>query len=129
MTTLRERPVTSSSCSCMVTPSMMSPYFTTPGTSVTIGIENGSHSESSLPAGGHRLALFHEQAGAVDQPVPLALTARLVLDDDLAVPVHDHLIVLLADHLGVLEPDVALGAGLERALLGADLTDAADVER
>ena len=28
MTTLRDRPVTSSSCSCMVTPSTMSPYFT-----------------------------------------------------------------------------------------------------
>ena len=28
MTTLRERPVTSSSVSCIVTPSTMSPYFT-----------------------------------------------------------------------------------------------------
>ena len=45
MMTLRERPVTSSSCSCIVTPSMMSPYFTTPPTSVRIGIENGSHSD------------------------------------------------------------------------------------
>ena len=30
MMTLRDRPVTSSSCSCIVTPSMMSPYFTMP---------------------------------------------------------------------------------------------------
>ena len=47
MMLLRDRPVTSSSCSVMVTPSMMSPNFTTPVTSVRIGIENGSHSESS----------------------------------------------------------------------------------
>ena len=41
MTILRERPVTSSSCSCIVTPSTMSPYFTMPPTSVRIGIANG----------------------------------------------------------------------------------------
>ena len=46
MITLRDRPVTSSSCSCMVTPSMTSPYFTVPPTSVRIGTEKGSHSES-----------------------------------------------------------------------------------
>jgi hypothetical protein len=38
MTTLRERPVTSSTFSSMVTPSMMSPYFTVPATSVRIGM-------------------------------------------------------------------------------------------
>jgi len=49
MMTLRDRPVTSSSCSCMVTPSMTSPYFTTPPTSVTIGMAKGSHSDSIWP--------------------------------------------------------------------------------
>ena len=44
---LRDRPVTSSSCSVMVTPSMTSPNFTTPLTSVRIGTENGSHSDRS----------------------------------------------------------------------------------
>ena len=47
---LRDRPVTSSSCSVMVTPSMTSPNFTTPVTSVRIGTENGSHSDRSWPA-------------------------------------------------------------------------------
>jgi hypothetical protein len=37
--TFRARPVTSSSCSAMVTPSTMSPNFTRPATSVMIGIE------------------------------------------------------------------------------------------
>ena len=41
MTTLRERPVTSSSFSIIVTPSTMSPNFTMPPTSVRIGIANG----------------------------------------------------------------------------------------
>ena len=47
---LRDRPVTSSSCSVMVTPSMTSPNFTTPLTSVRIGIVYGSHSARSSPA-------------------------------------------------------------------------------
>ncbi len=46
---LRDRPVTSSSCSVMVTPSMTSPNFTMPDTSVRIGTENGSHSDRSCP--------------------------------------------------------------------------------
>jgi len=37
MSTLVENPVTSSSCSCMVTPSTMSPNFTRPDTSVRMG--------------------------------------------------------------------------------------------
>ena len=49
MTTLRERPVTSSSFSIIVTPSTMSPNFTMPPTSVRIGIANGSHSARSWP--------------------------------------------------------------------------------
>ena len=46
---LRDRPVISSSCSVMVTPSMTSPNFTTPETSVRIGTEKGSHSDRSWP--------------------------------------------------------------------------------
>jgi hypothetical protein len=47
MTTLRDKPVTSSSFSVMVTPSTRSPYFAWPLTSVKIGIANGSHSARS----------------------------------------------------------------------------------
>ena len=66
MMTLRDRPVTSSSCSCIVTPSMMSPNFTMPPTSVRIGIENGSHSASSV-FGLDLLAVLDEQLGAVGE--------------------------------------------------------------
>ena len=95
MMTLRERPVTSSSCSSIVTPSTMSPYFTTPPTSVRIGIANGSHSASSL-AGSTCLPSLHQQLGAVDERVALALAARVVDDDELAVAVHDHEVAVLA---------------------------------
>jgi len=48
MTTLRERPVTSSNSSRTVTPSMMSWYSTRPVNSVRIGFVNGSHSTSTV---------------------------------------------------------------------------------
>ena len=79
MTTLRERPVTSSSFSFIVTPSTMSPYFTMPPTSVRIGIANGSHSARSVP-GLTRVAVLDLQHGAVDQAVVLALAAGVVDD-------------------------------------------------
>ena len=86
----------------MVTPSMTSPNFTMPPTSVRIGIANGSHSASSCP-GLTLVAFADEQLGAVDQPVALALAAGLVDDDDLAVAVHDHQRAVLAlDDVGVL---------------------------
>ena len=47
--TFLERPVTSSTCSCIVFPSNMSPYFTVPSTSASIGMEKGSHSASRSP--------------------------------------------------------------------------------
>jgi hypothetical protein len=50
MTTLRERPVTSSTRSCTVTPSTRSPNFTMPVASVRIGVANWSHSARSCPA-------------------------------------------------------------------------------
>ncbi len=45
--TLRDRPVTSSSFSVIVTPSTMSPNFTMPPTSLRIGTANASHSARS----------------------------------------------------------------------------------
>src|SRR5512143_1245759 len=50
MTTRVDRPVRSSTRSSMVTPSRMSPNFTVPGTSVSIGTVYGSHSAISWPA-------------------------------------------------------------------------------
>ena len=50
MTTLVERPVRSSTFSSMVTPSRMSPNFTTPPASVRIGMVYGSHSAIISPA-------------------------------------------------------------------------------
>ncbi len=49
MIVFRDRPVTSSSVSFIVTPSMMSSNFTVPPTSVSSGIANGSHSASRVP--------------------------------------------------------------------------------
>ena len=88
MMTLRERPVTSSSFSVIVTPSTMSPNFTMPPTSVRIGIANASHSARSCPA----LTLSPSATlsmRAVHEAVVLALAAGVVDDDDLAVAVHD----------------------------------------
>ena len=80
MIVLRDRPVTSSSASLIVTPSMMSSNFTTPPTSVSSGMANGSHSASER-AGLDLLAVLHQQLGAVDDLVALALAARVVDDD------------------------------------------------
>src|SRR6266850_931942 len=49
MITRRDRPVTSSNSSRIVTPSTMSRKTTVPLTSVRMGVVNGSHSTSSLP--------------------------------------------------------------------------------
>ena len=96
----------------MVTPSMTSPNFTTPATSVRIGTEKGSHSESSWP-GLDLLAVAEEQPGAVGQAVALALATGLVLDHDLAVTVHHDPDLLALDHVGVLQLDDAVVARLE----------------
>ena len=114
----------------MVTPSMMSPYFTMPR-----DLGEDRHRER-IPLGEElarldRVAVARPvQPGAVGQAVALALAAGLVDDDELAVAVHDDPVVLSRlTTLDVLELDDAVVARLERRLLGADLTDAADVER
>jgi hypothetical protein len=65
-------PVTSLTFSSMVTPSMMSPYFTVPATSVRIGMAYGSHS-AVLGALLDRLTVLHLQEGAVREVVRLLL--------------------------------------------------------
>ena len=126
--TLRERPVTSSSFSVIVTPSTMSPNFTMPPTSVRIGIANASHSARSWPAFTLSPSLTLSMR-AVDEAVVLALAAGVVDEDDLAVTVHDDRAVLLLRDVRVADADVALVARLERALLDlAARRRAADVE-
>ena len=61
----------------------------------------------------HLLAVGEVQLGAVGQAVALALAAGVVLDDDLAVPVHDGVVLLALDQLDVLQLDVTVVAGLE----------------
>src|SRR5690606_28411425 len=48
--------------------------------------------------------------------------------NELALAIHHDPVVLLLDQLDAVEANRALVARLERALLGADLTDATDVE-
>src|SRR5262249_1315467 len=74
-------------------------------------------------------AFLDHQARAVHEPITLALAAGVVLHHDFAVAIHDHQVIALLDRLHVVEPHDALVAGFERALLGAHLADAADVER
>src|SRR5262249_30802145 len=75
------------------------------------------------------LPVFDEDLGAVGEPVALALAARIVDEQQLAVAIHHHAEALLLHNLAVLELDRAFVSRLERRLLGAHLTDAADVER
>ena len=96
----------------MVTPSMTSPNFTVPGTSVRIGTEKGSHSDSSWPCF-DLVAFAEEQLGAVGQAVALPLATGLVLDDDLAVAIHHDVVLLALDQLDVLELHHAVVARLE----------------
>ena len=130
MTTLRERPVTSSSFSIIVTPSTMSPNFTMPPTSVRIGMANASHSARSWPA-----LTFSPSSTlstrAVHEAVMLALAAGVVDDDELAVAVHDaDGAVALRGEVRVADADEAFVARLERALLDlAARRRATDVER
>src|SRR6185312_3282942 len=78
---------------------------------------------------GNLLPFLDEDLGAVGQRITLALAARVVGEDELAVAVHRHEVALLGHDLQVLELHVTFVARLERRLLGADLADAADVER
>ena len=73
-------------------------------------------------------AVYEEQPCAVGQAIALALAPRLVLNHDFAVAVHDDGVLLALDELDVLQANHAVVAGLELRLLGADLTNAADVE-
>ena len=128
MMTLRERPVTSSSCSCIVTP-----VDDVAVLHDAADLGEDRHREriplGQQRLGGDLLAVLDQQLGAVDQRVALALAARVVGDDELAVAVHDHEVALLRRRSGTFSKlDRALVAGLERRLLGADLADAADVE-
>src|SRR5262249_51411795 len=59
----------------------------------------------------------------------LALATDLVDNDELALSRHHDPVVLLLDQLHRVEADRALVARFDRRLLGADLTDATDVER
>ena len=99
MTTLRERPVTSSSFSIIVTPSTRSPNFTMPPTSVRIGVANASHSARSWPGFDACSPSVDLEDRAVHEAVVLALAAGVVDDDELAVAVHDHdrAVLLLRD--------------------------------
>ena len=74
MMTLRERPVTSSSFSIIVTPSTMSPNFTMPPTSVRIGVRERVPLGEEL-ARLDLLALVALEDRAVHEAVVLALAA------------------------------------------------------
>ena len=130
MMTLRERPVTSSSFSVIVTPSTMSPNFTMPPTSLRIGIGERVPLREEL-ARLHLVALVDLEQRAVHEAMVLALAAGVVDEDDLAVAVHDDDVpsCFLRD-VRVADAHVAFVARLERALLDlAARRRAADVER
>src|SRR5581483_1992224 len=133
-TTLVESPVRSSTFSSMVTPSRMSPNFTTPPTSVRMGIVR-------IPFGDH-FARLHLgpvallELGPVDDGIafalalPLPVALRVVDDRDLAVAVHhDEVAVLALDRHHVDQLEEAFVARFQRRLLGAAARRAADVER
>ncbi len=83
----RARPVTSSTSSWTVRPSMMSLNFTVPGSSVRIENVYGSHSTSTWPCS-TLLAVRDAQARAVDHLIALAVAALRVLHHDAARAVH-----------------------------------------
>ena len=87
VTTSCDMPVTSSTCSCMVMPSIRSLKCTTPLTSVRIENVYGSHS-SRIWLALHRRAVVHQNARAVDHRVAFFLAALIVHDRDDAVAVH-----------------------------------------
>ncbi len=87
MTTSCDMPVTSSTCSCSVRPSIRSLKWTTPLTSVRIENVYGSHS-SRIWLALHRSAVFHQHAGAVNHRVAFLFAALVVHHRHVAVAVH-----------------------------------------
>ena len=83
-----------------------------------------------LLALGHLDAVIGQQARAVRNAVTRPLAALVVDQDDLAVAAHDHRDALAVhDDVAVAHVDDAVDGRLDRALLGAALGRAADVER
>ena len=96
----------------MVTPSMTSPNFTTPRDLGEDRHREGIPLREEL-ARLDAVAVAEVQPRAVGQAVALALAARLVLDHDLAVTVHDDPDLVALDDVGVLQLDDAVVARLE----------------
>ncbi len=90
----RDRPVTSSTSSWTVTPSMMSLNLIVPGSSVRIENVYGIPLDERL-ALLDLLAVLHLQPRAVDDRVALAIAPLLVLDDERPVAVHDDQLAVL----------------------------------
>ena len=127
----RDRPVTSSTSSWTVMPSMMSLNRIWPGSSVRIENVYGSHSTQHL-ALLDLLAVLHLQARAVDDRIALAVAALRVLHDERAAAVHDDQLAASLCVSTTCRPSKWTVPGVprfERGLLGDARRRAADVER